>query len=195
MVALAVINGYQCATLWSCRSHATLLCLSDSRLTVRLLLLLRVCDSERAGAKKSRKRRNAPAAKGDQGAASLAGMSDKEKAKIAALDKSDKKGSSIDATTGSAREGVSTSWRAAHSWNFMPAAPAAPAGDRLPPPETTNPRGLLALTRAVCITRVTGSGVAQRKEREISEAPEPAPAPQPEQRGKSGKKSKKKKKK
>jgi hypothetical protein len=193
MVALAVINGYhQCATLWSCRSHATLLCLSDSRLTVRLLLLLRVCDSERAGAKKSRKRRNAPAAKGDQGAASLAGMSDKEKAKIAALDKSDKKGSSIDATTGSAREGVSTCARCIH---FMPAAPAAPAGDRLPPPETTNPRGLLALTRAVCITRVTGSGVAQRKEREISEAPEPAPAPQPEQRGKSGKKSKKKKKK
>jgi hypothetical protein len=33
-------------------------------------------------------------------------MSEKEKAKIAALDKSDKKGSSLDATTGSAREGA-----------------------------------------------------------------------------------------
>ena len=64
-----------------------------------------VC-SERSGVKKSRKRRNQPAAKGDQGAASLAGLSEKEKAKIAALDKSDKKGSSLDATTGSAREGV-----------------------------------------------------------------------------------------
>jgi hypothetical protein len=62
--------------------------------------------SERSGVKKSRKRRNQPAAKGDQGAASLAGMSEKEKAKIAALDKSDKKGSSLDATTGSAREGA-----------------------------------------------------------------------------------------
>ena len=62
--------------------------------------------SERTGVKKSRKRRNQPTAKGDQGAASLAGMSEKEKAKIAALDKSDKKGSSLDATTGSAREGA-----------------------------------------------------------------------------------------
>lgn len=64
---------------------------------------------ERAGAKKSRKRRNAPLAKGDQGAGNMAGMSDKEKAKIAALDKSDKKGSSADATTGSAREGEALS--------------------------------------------------------------------------------------
>eukprot|EP01043_Picozoa_sp_COSAG02_P056988 COSAG02_NODE_6845_length_3329_cov_85.690093_3_plen_99_part_00 len=45
-----------------------------------------VC-SERSGVKKSRKRRNQPTAKGDQGAASLAGMSEKEKAKIAAFDK------------------------------------------------------------------------------------------------------------
>ena len=67
--------------------------------------------SERAGAKKIRKRRNQPAAKGDQGAASLAGMSEKEKAKIAALDKSDKKGTSLDATTGSAREGAAIYFR------------------------------------------------------------------------------------
>jgi hypothetical protein len=156
---------------------------SYSQYATTYCCLSRVCESlwsaramdcsERSGVKKSRKRRNQPTAKGDQGAASLAGMSEKEKAKIAALDKSDKKGSSLDATTGSAREGALLWLHYIQSISVLHA-------------------DLPCCVRGVLC--VTGSGVAERKEREEREEPTPAPAPQPEQRGKSGKKSKKKKK-
>merc|ERR1712166_1590159 len=56
---------------------------------------------ERSYAKKARKKRNAPAMSGSQGGA----MTAKEATKLAGLDKSDKRGTSADATTGSAREG------------------------------------------------------------------------------------------
>ena len=148
---------------------------------------------ERTGAKKSRRRRHTPAATGAQvcplpdpfaplwrrrltvarvlaplccvQGGEKAGLSAKEAAKLAALDKSDKKGSSLDATTGSAREGSGN------------------------PTRTNQPPCRRRLRRRVW----SDAGVAARSERPVAE-PVQEPAPQP-QRQQSGKKSKKKKKK
>ena len=94
-----------------------------------------------------------------------AGLSAKEAAKLAALDKSDKKGSSLDATTGSAREGSGN----AHE-------PAA------------------VLPQAQKARVWFDAGVAARSERPVAEpVQEPAPQPQRQQSGKKSKKKKKKK--